>query len=202
MLYSTDLLKQFFTVSADFEKGVYIDPEMLMRELTIASVEVEGFEHAFPLLTGDTADKIVLARITEVAPHPDADRLKICTVFDGVHEYTVVCGGSNVEPKMLIAFAKVGASVQWHGEGEPIVLTPAKIRGVESAGMICAAEEISLGALYPKKDEREVLDLTPLFPDSSVDEKLGQPLAQVLNLADRFVLDVDNKSMTHRSDLF
>jgi phenylalanyl-tRNA synthetase beta chain len=201
MLYSTDLLKQFFGNSRG-AADVQLDPAMLMRELTVASVEVEGFEQAFPLLAGETGDKIVLARITEVAPHPDADRLKVCTVFDGAREYTIVCGGSNVAPKMLIALAHVGAAVQWHGEGESIVLTPAKIRGVASEGMICAAEEIDLGALYPKTDEKEVLDLTPLFTDSSVDELLGKPLVEILNLKDRFVLDIDNKSMTHRSDLF
>ncbi len=197
MLYSTQLLNQFLETQTGS-----LDPEALMRDLTTASVELEGFESAFPLLAGAPGEKIVLARITAVSKHPDADRLNICTVFDGLREYQVVCGGSNVVPDMLIAFAMVGAEVKWHGEGDPIVLTPAKIRGVESEGMICAAEEIGLGALYPATDERAVLDLTDAFQNPSVEEWLGKPLLHVLGLSDQYVLDIDNKSMTHRSDLF
>jgi phenylalanyl-tRNA synthetase beta chain len=81
----------------------------------------------------------------------------------GDEKLQIVCGGSNVAAGMLVALAKVGAKVQWHGEGELIELKPTAIRGVESAGMICASTEIGLGELFPLKEEKEILDLTGLF---------------------------------------
>ena len=86
--------------------------------------------------------------------HPNADKLKLCRVDIGSEELQIVCGGSNVVEGMLVAVAKVGAKVQWHGEGELIELKPTKIRGEESFGMICASTEIGLGELFPQRRKR------------------------------------------------
>lgn len=184
MLVSYNWVKQYVDLSDS------LTPEELALKLTMTTVEVEGVEHQ-----GKNLDNIVVGKVTKVEKHPDADKLNVCTVNDGQEDFTVVCGGSNVVEGMLCAFGKIGARVQWHGEGKLIELKKAKIRGVESYGMICAASEIGLGAMYPSKDEREILDL------SDTDAKPGTSLANVLGLND-VVLDIDNKSMTHRPDLW
>lgn len=165
------------------------EPQVLKEELTRRSVEVEAIESAYPLLRD-----IIVAEITQVEKHPNADRLSVCTVNTGREEIQVVCGGSNVKAGMRVALAPVGATVQWHGEGEPIVLEKATLRGVDSFGMICSTNEIGLAALFPPH-EREVFDL------SGVHCQPGQPIAEALGLHD-FIIDIDNKSMTHRPDLF
>jgi phenylalanyl-tRNA synthetase beta chain len=58
---------------------------------------------------------------------------------------------------MLVAVAKLGASVRWHGQGEPVVMEKATIRGVDSFGMICASDEIGLSERCPKAKEKSCL---------------------------------------------
>src|SRR3989339_1600402 len=96
---------------------------------------------------------------------------------------------------MLVAVAKPGSRVKWHGEGELITLAKTKIRGVESSGMISASEEIGLGSLFPQKSDKEILDL------SGFKVKVGQNLAEALGLND-IIIDIDNKSINHRPDLW
>lgn len=163
----------------------------LADRLTLHTFEVEAVTPTDALL-----DKVVVGHVMSVQKHPNADSLQVCIVDVGGRMVEIVCGGSNVAEKMLVAVAQIGAKVQWHGEGEPIELKKTKIRGVESMGMICAAEEIGLGTLFPKKSEKEILDLTHLTTDAP-----GTPLVEALELADD-VIDVDNKSMTHRPDLW
>lgn len=165
-------------------------PEDLGLKLTMGVVEVEGVEKQ-----GELLDDIVVGLVKKVKKHPNADKLNVCEVYDGVQSHQVVCGGSNVVEGMKVAFGKIGAKVRWHGEGELIELAKAKIRGVESFGMICASTEIGLGEIYPLTDEKEILDL------SSFDVKPGTPLAQALGLDDA-IIEIDNKSMTHRPDLW
>ncbi|MCW1929988.1 MAG: phenylalanine--tRNA ligase subunit beta [Candidatus Kerfeldbacteria bacterium] len=165
------------------------EPNILKEELTRRSVEVESIADAYPLMRD-----IIVAEVRAVDRHPDADRLVVCNVYDGKNEIQVVCGGSNVRAGMRVALAPVGATVQWHGEGEPIVLEKAKIRGLESFGMICSTSEIGLAGIFPPH-EREVFDL------SGTQAAPGAPLAQALNMHD-YIVDIDNKSMTHRPDLF
>jgi phenylalanyl-tRNA synthetase beta chain len=96
---------------------------------------------------------------------------------------------------MYVAVAQTGAKVRWHGEGELIELKPAKIRGVESNGMICGADEIGLAERFPKKSEKEIVDL------GSLKVRAGEPLAKVLNLSDA-IFEIDNKSLSNRPDLW
>lgn len=168
-----------------------VSSQELMDVLTMHTVEIEEIINQASAL-----DHVVVGKVTKVAQHPDADRLNVCEVFIGKESVPVVCGGSNVTEGMLCALGMIGAKVQWHGEGERIELKKTKIRGVASEGMICAAEEIGLGDLFKKADEKEILDLTNI-----VDALPGTPLAKALGL-DSDVLDVDNKSMTHRPDLW
>lgn len=167
-----------------------LDAKELAERLCLSTVEVEkvinqaaAFEH------------MVVGQIKKIEAHPNADKLKVCTVDVGNENLTIVCGGSNIKEGQKVAVAKVGASVRWHGEGEPIAMEKTAIRGVESAGMICASDEIGLAERFPKKEEKEILDL------SELKIKVGQPLAQALGLDD-IIFDIDNKSMTNRPDLW
>ncbi|MFH1286435.1 MAG: phenylalanine--tRNA ligase subunit beta [Candidatus Magasanikbacteria bacterium] len=184
MLISKNWLQEFVFLPDS------LTPEELADGMTMKTVEVEGVEHQ-----GSSLEKIVLGAVTAVEKHPDADKLLVCQVDAGKEKVQVVCGGLNVKKGMKVALGKIGASVHWHGEGDPIVLKKTKIRGVESFGMICASDEIGLGSLFPKQDEKEILDL------SHIEAETGTPLAEALELND-IVLDIDNKSMTHRPDLW
>jgi len=168
-----------------------LTPEEVAHKLTMSTVEVEQIEKQ-----GQNLEKIVVGKVASVQKHPNADKLNICTVeFGEKFPVQIVCGGSNVREGMLVALAGLGAKVRWHGEGELVELQKVKIRDVESYGMICASTEIGLGQMFPLKEEKEILDLTTLKL------KVGQPLAQALNLNDT-VFDIDNKSMTNRPDLW
>jgi len=120
--------------------------------------------------------------------------LQVVNVDLGDGEFQIVCGGTNLKEGMKVAVAKVGAKVCWHGEGELVEMKPAKIRGVKSFGMICASSEIGLGDIF-EQGETEILDL------SFLDVKIGTPVAKALSLDD-IIFDIDNKSMTHRPDLW
>lgn len=167
-----------------------VTSEELAFKLITSTVEVESIERQ-----GKNLENIVVGEVRKVEKHPDADKLNVCQVFDGVEDFTVVCGGSNVVEGMKVAFGKLGAKVQWHGEGELIELTKAKIRGVESFGMICAASEIGLSEMFPEAGEKEILDL------SHLSVKPGISLAEAIGSND-VIFDIDNKSMTNRPDLW
>jgi len=183
MNISLDWLQDFINIPKN------ITPEKLGEILTLHTVEVEGI-----LKSGDNLENIIVGKIIKLKEHPNADKLRLAVVSDGQKEYQVVCGGINLYEGMLVALAKVGAKVKWHGEGELVELEPVKIRGEESAGMICAASEIGLENLFPADDDREVVDLKGGY-------QVGDDLSKTLK-SDDVVYDIDNKSMTHRPDLW
>jgi len=196
MLISYSWLKQYI----DLPDSVTADE--VARALTMSTVEVEGVHHK-----GKHLENIVVGKVLSAEKHPNADKLKICKVDVGNEQLQIVCGGSNVREGMLVAVAKLGAKVQWHGEGEPIEMKEAEIRGVKSFGMICASTEIGLREMFPLKEGKEILDLTPTTPALAGRPLLGQegiigcPLADVLGINET-VLEIDNKSMTNRPDLW
>ena len=100
--------------------------EKLSYDLTMCTVEVEGAESLAEKFSG-----LVIGRILTVEPHPNADKLRICTVDVGdMAPSTIVCGGVNLAPNQLTVVAVPGSMVRWHGEGEPVEIKPAKLRGV------------------------------------------------------------------------
>jgi phenylalanyl-tRNA synthetase beta chain len=167
-----------------------LDADELAKRLSLATVEVENI-----IKKGADLDNIVVGEIKKIVSHQNADKLKVCQVDVGDEELQIVCGGSNIAEGMKVVVAKVGARVRWHGEGEPIVMEPATIRGVESRGMICASDEIGLVDQFPKKDEKEIVDL------SAQKVKVGVPIAQALEIND-VIFDIDNKSLSNRPDLW
>ncbi len=170
-----------------------LSSEKLAYELTMRTVEVEDVTNPADLVHG-----IVVGRILKILPHPNAEKLHVCHVDCGLDKTKqIVCGGINLYDGQVVAVAPPGAEVMWHGEGEPVVLKATKLRGVLSEGMICSSSEINLEDLFPMSEEAEILDLTSLFPDA----KPGVTLAELLELDD-VILEIDNKSMTNRPDLW
>jgi phenylalanyl-tRNA synthetase beta chain len=136
------------------------DTRTLAHRLTMAGFEVEGVEAAAPDFSG-----VVVARLLECSALPRAEKLSLCLVDGGDGEpVQVVCGAPNARAGMLTAFAKVGAELPG---GQKI--GKARLRGVESLGMLCSARELGLG-----ESHEGILDL----PDSlTVGEDLRDALA-------------------------
>lgn len=185
-------------ISLNFVKK-YVDlpndltPSQIAYDLTMRTVEVESVINA-----AEKFHDIVVGEIKEVKAHPNADSLRICMVDCGVDEIKqIVCGGSNLTAGHKVCVSKPGATVVWHGEGEPVLIKESKLRGEPSFGMICASEEVYLGDIIPLKDEKEIVDFTEL----GIECKVGQNVAEVLGLDD-VILEVDNKSLTNRPDLW
>ena len=121
----------------------YVDVDLpaqdLARRLTMAGIEVGEVE-----VIGGWSE-VFVGHVTGVRPHPNADRLRLCVVSTGSEELEVVCGAPNVAAGQNICFAKVGANIYNTHTERHEVLEAAKIRGVESRGMICSAVELGLG---------------------------------------------------------
>ena len=141
-----------------------IDTETLCEQLTGAGLEVDGTDDAAAAFTG-----VVVGEVLDAAPHPNADKLLVCTVGDGSESHKVVCGAPNARVGMKSPFARVGAVLR---EEE---LRARDFRGVESQGMLCSAAELGLG------DEADgILEL----PDAFV---TGSDLREALALDDRCI---------------
>lgn len=166
-------------------------PEEVAHELTMRTVEVENVRYQ-----EQAYDKVVVGKINEIRPHPQADKLVITIVDVGEAEpYTIVCGGCNLYEGQRVVVALPGSYVKWHGEGEPVLIKKTKLRGVASSGMICASGELELDDLFPASEEAEIMDLK----DS--DAPAGTPISEALQLND-VILEIDNKSLTNRPDLW
>lgn len=148
-----------------------VDPELdrdaLLHQLTMAGLEVDGVEP----VAGDFSG-VVVATVDSVDAHPDADKLSVCSVNDGQEHWQVVCGAPNVRVGMRSAFARVGAVLP-----DNFKIKKAKLRGVESSGMLCSAKELGLG-----DDHDGIMDLSIGQP--------GEDLTTVLKLHD-VTIDLD-----------
>ncbi len=177
---------------SDFVDWTVTDPMAIAERLSLATAEVDDVEQQGKYLNG-----VVVGRIENLLPHPKADRLRLVDVDTGSGVTRVVCGGTNLRTGMLVAFAPSGTTVRWHG-GEEVTLEPAVIRGEQSDGMICAAEEIGLDDRFPPSSadgERPIIDL------SAQGFAVGADLKQALGLDD-VVFVISNTAITHRPDLF
>jgi len=146
-----------------------VDTDTLVEQLTAAGLEVDSAAALAPPM-----DKVVVAEVVEVAPHPQADRLTLCTVDAGSGEpLSVVCGADNVHAGMRAPMALVGARLP---DGQKI--RRSRIRGVESQGMLCSASELGLG-----EDADGIMSLDP-------DAPVGQPLSEHLGLDD-VIIDIE-----------
>lgn len=140
---------------------VGVSPAELAQRLTLAGLEVESLAPVAPPFTG-----VVVGEVLECRRHPDADKLSLCQVTtDAVDRLQIVCGAPNVRAGLKVAVARVGAQLPGG-----LVIQRAKIRGVESNGMLCSARELGLGeehdgilelpaGLALSADVRQALDL-------------------------------------------
>lgn len=123
-----------------------IEPERLSRILTSIGLEVESME-AYESIRGGLMG-VMIGEVLTCEQHPNADKLKITTVNIGADApLQVVCGAANVAAGQKVAVATVGTTI-YPTEGEPLTMKVAKIRGVESHGMICAEDELGLGSSH------------------------------------------------------
>ncbi len=123
-----------------------IDPEKLSRILTSIGLEVESLER-FQSIKGGL-EGLVIGEVLECDQHPNADKLKITKVTIGTDEVLqIVCGAPNVEVGQKVVVATIGATI-YSSSGESITMKLAKIRGVESHGMICAEDEMGMGTSH------------------------------------------------------
>ena len=157
-----------------------LTPAQVAGDLTLSTAEVEGVEEFLP-----HASAIVVGKVLSRDPHPKADRLSLCRVdVGGAEPVPIVCGAANVAAGQTVPVALPGTTVPGIGR-----LEKAKIRGEVSLGMICSEQEVGLA------DESAGIWV---LPD---DLAAGQSLAKALGLGD-WVIDIDNKSLTHRPDLW
>lgn len=117
-----------------------IDSAALAELLTMSGMEVEEARPAAPPFTG-----VVVAKVLEVARHPNADRLSVCQVDAGTGAtLNIVCGAPNVRAGIKVPCALVGAALPPGEDGKPFEIKLGKLRGVESQGMLCSARELKL----------------------------------------------------------
>ncbi|KRE88468.1 phenylalanine--tRNA ligase subunit beta [Frateuria sp. Soil773] len=155
MKFSENWLRELVEVKAD--------RAALAHALTMAGLEVEELT---PL--GEGLDGVVVAEIVAAGKHPEADRLQVCKVDAGQGEpLQIVCGAPNARVGIKVPLATVGASLPGG-----IAIKAAKLRGVESFGMLCSAKELGIDA-----DASGLLELPS-------DAPVGQPLAGYLGLPD------------------
>lgn len=150
----------------------WVDPDLridaLASQLTMAGLEIDAIAPAAAPVPG-----VVVGRVVEVAPHPSADRLRVCQVDVGGETLGIVCGAQNVRPGLRVAAALEGATLP-----NGTTIRTAKLRGVESRGMLCSAVELGLA-----ESSEGLIEL----PD---DAPVGETLVRYMGLDDS-TLEVD-----------
>jgi len=157
-------------------------PTSVSRDELGAVLTAIGLEVEEVTALGVGLDHVVVARIVSAERHPEADRLQICQVDAGQGEHLqIVCGAPNARPGLVAPLAMIGAQI-----GE-LKIKPAKLRGVDSNGMLCSAKELGLDS-----------DASGLFelPD---DAPVGQTLVEYLGLPDA---SIEIKLTPNRADCF
>jgi phenylalanyl-tRNA synthetase beta chain len=149
--------------------AIDLDAGSLADKLTASGLEVDDIRP----VAGEFSD-VVVAEIEDCQPHPNADKLSLCTVNDGSAErLQIVCGAPNARPGIRVPLARVGAKI-----GPEFKIKRARLRGVESFGMLCSAKELGLA-----DDHSGLMELPG-------DAPIGTGLRDYLSLDDT-VIEVD-----------
>ena len=156
------------------------DEQQIAHELTMSGLEVEAIEEVKPRFTN-----IKTVKIEKIDNHPNSDHLHLVTVNTGSGVKTVVCGAQNIKEGQIVPYASVGSQVLNRKTGEMFTLTPAVIRGVESQGMLCSADELGV-AERNYQEEDGILILNRIFPDV----KVGENVEDVLGFEKDTIIDV------------
>lgn len=146
----------------------YIDLEGISSEEIVHKLTMSGLEVEEVIDQNKLFGKFVIGFVVDKEKHPNADRLSVCKVSDGSESFQVICGAPNVEGGQKVVFAPIGTLIP-NGNFE---IKKAKIRGVESYGMICAEDELGLS-----EDHSGIMVL-------DADSKEGTPITKALGLND------------------
>lgn len=150
----------------------WVSPDLTTQALA-DQLSLSGLEVDDVTAVAEPFSQVVVAQIVSCEQHPDADKLKVCQVTDGRNQYQVVCGATNARAGLKTAFAQVGAVLPGNFK-----IKRAKLRGIESLGMLCAEDELGIS-----DDHAGIMELAN-------DAPLGEDLRQYLFLDDS-VIDVD-----------
>lgn len=134
----------------------------LADALTMAGLEVEAISERYAYL-----DSVLVAQVTEIEPHPNADRLQVCQVDTGRRSYSVVCGAPNLQSGMLAPLALIGTELP-----DGSILKESQLRGITSEGMLCSEADLQLGS-----DHSGIISLDDTL-------SLGTSINKALNLSD------------------
>jgi phenylalanyl-tRNA synthetase beta chain len=149
--------------------AIDLDAGSLADKLTASGLEVDDIRP----VAGEFSN-VVVAEIEDCQAHPNADKLMLCTVNDGSAEHLqIVCGAPNARSGIRVPLARVGARI-----GPDFKIKRAKLRGVESFGMLCSARELQLS-----DDHSGLMELPP-------DAPIGKDLVEYLSLDDT-IIEVD-----------
>jgi phenylalanyl-tRNA synthetase beta chain len=174
MLISIDWIRDFTEVPNLPVKDIY-------TRFTLATAEVEDVKSV-----GEHLEKIVIAEIISFEKHPEADKLNLVTFkISETDIRKVVCGASNVKVGIKIPYAPLGVKLP-----NGLLLEAKKIRGVLSEGMLCSEEELGFA-----EESEGIMELP-------VDAPLGMNMLTYFKKKKDIILDIDNKSLTHRPDLW
>ncbi|MFZ4714026.1 MAG: phenylalanine--tRNA ligase subunit beta [Bacteriovoracaceae bacterium] len=174
MHISIDWIKEFVQLPD-------LSPKDLGSKFTLATAEVEDV-----VVKNSHLKDISIVQIVSFIKHPEADKLNLVTFkISEMETKEVVCGAPNVKVGIKIPYAKIGTTLP-----NGLTLEPKKIRGIESHGMLCSAVELGLG-----EESSGIMELPS-------DAPLGQDMLTYLNETCDVLLDIDNKSLTHRPDLW
>ncbi len=131
-------------------------PKQLAEAMTTAGIEIEGIE---ALAKGTN---LIIGQVVECKEHPDSDHLQVCQVNIGKETVQIVCGAPNCQEGIKVIVAQVGAELP------EITIKKAKVRGVESNGMLCSLLELGVGEKYLKEDQIKGIEIL------SVDAPIGE----------------------------
>lgn len=169
---SYDWLKQFIEITSP--------PKDLAATLTSLGLECDTVEEVEAVRGGLRG--VVIGKVLTCVAHPDSDHLHVTTVdLGGDAPVQIVCGAPNVAAGQTVAVATIGC-ILYDKEGNEFKIKKSKMRGVESYGMICAADELGLGT-----DHAGIMVLDPSRPESLP----GTPAAEYFNLASDYRLEVE-----------
>ncbi|MBS0625059.1 MAG: phenylalanine--tRNA ligase subunit beta [Verrucomicrobia bacterium] len=152
----------------------------IAETLTLLGIEVDAIENERPPFAN-----VVVGEILSANRHPNAEKLQIAEVTDGSKTYQIVCGASNCRAGLKTAFARVGA-VLTDAKGNPMTIEAAKLRGVDSAGMLCSEQELKIsdsgeGIMELPSDWKNGSDLVPLLWDPVFELSLTPNLGYCLS---------------------
>ncbi len=172
---------------SDFLPGQLPPAEQLAEKLSASLAEVSNWQERNAWLN----EKIIVAKIISLRPHPQADHLQIAQLSNGQRHWQVISAATNIRRGQIVPLALPGATVQTP-KGDLKTITAREFRGQISAGMMTSAQEVGAGS------DQQGIWILP----SDWEKHLGQPLIKILPALKDVVWEIENKALTHRPDCF